>query len=461
MTTATDAPVSTDNPFERVPPQSLEAEQAVLGCVLVDPDAILAVVELVQACHFYRRAHELIFEAVLALFDASEPVDIVTVSEKLKDAGELDTVGGRAYVNELALSVATTENVGHYAQIVRDKATLRALMAAGTDIVYTAQEETDAEKALDKAESIIFKLANEGVSEDTKAIRDILPFSYDQIEERYTNKGSLMGVSSGFYELDSLTSGFQKSDLIIVGARPSMGKTAFCLNIATHVALQDKKPVLIFSLEMSKEQLVQRMLCSEAEVDAQRIRTGEIQPQDFAKISEAMGRLGEAPLYIDDTPGVTLMELRAKARKLKMELGDIGLMVIDYLQLMEARDANSRGDNRVNEIATISRGLKGIARELKAPVIALSQLSRTVESRQDKKPILSDLRESGSIEQDADLVMFLYRDEYYTKELSEKKGIATVIVAKQRNGPVGELDLLFRHNITKFINPAGGYTQIF
>lgn len=451
-----------ENPFERIPPQSLEAEQATLGCILVDPDALLQIVEIVKPKDFYRNAHRLIYDAILTLFDKSEPVDIVSVSEFLKDRDQLEDVGGRSYINDLALAVALSENVAHYAQIVRDKALLRGLIQAGTEIVYTAYEEVEADIAIDKAEQIIFSIAQEGMPDDLVAIKDILPSSYDQIEERFNNKGTLLGVASGFYDLDTYTSGFQKSDLIIVAARPSMGKTAFCLNIATHVSLHEKRPTLIFSLEMSKEQLVQRMLCSEAEVDAQRIRTGEIHPQDFTKISQAMGRLGDAPLYIDDTPGVSLMELRAKARKLKMERGDLGLIVIDYLQLMEAREGGGKAsDNRVQEISAISRGLKGIARELKTPVIALSQLSRAVESRQDKKPMLSDLRESGSIEQDADLVVFLYRDEYYTKELTEKPGVASVIIAKQRNGPVGEVELLFRNNITKFLNPAGKHTQIF
>ncbi len=444
-----------ENPFERVPPQSLEAEQATLGCVLVDSDALLQIVELVKPKDFYRNAHKVIYEAILELFEKSEPVDIVTVSELLKNKALLEDVGGRSYVNDLALAVATSENVGHYAQIVRDKSLLRGLIQAGTDIVYTAYEETESDLAIDKAEQIIFNIAQEGMPDELVSIKHILPDSFEQIEERYNHKGTLLGAASGFYDLDAITSGFQKSDLIIVAARPSMGKTAFCLNIATHVALHEKKPTLIFSLEMSKEQLVQRMLCSEAEVDAQRIRTGEIQQNDFTKIAQAMGRLGDAPLYIDDTPGVSVMELRAKARKLKMEMGELGLIVIDYLQLMEARDGKRGMNDRVQEISAISRGLKGIARELKTPVIALSQLSRAVESRQDKRPMLSDLRESGSIEQDADLVMFLFRDEYYTKELCEKPGVASVIVAKQRNGPVGEIDLLFRNSITKFLNPTG------
>lgn len=451
-----------ENPFERIPPQSLEAEQAVLGSILIDPDALLKVIEVIQPSDFYRQVHKTIYGAMLSLFDRSEPVDIVTVSELLNDQGHLDEIGGRAYVNELALAVVTAENVAYYASLIRDKSILRGLVQGGTEIVYTAYEETDAEAALDKAEQIVFNLAQRGLPDDLRMIRDILPVTYEMIEDRFNNKGSLMGVSTGFYELDTLTSGLQKSDLIIVAARPSMGKTAFALNLASHIALHEKQPVLIFSLEMSKEQLTQRMLCAEAEVDAQRIRTGEISPKDFGKLSEAMGRLGDAPLFIDDTPGVSLMELRAKARKLMMEQGGLGLIMIDYLQLMEVRDVKKGGgDNRAQEISMISRGLKSIAREMNVPLIAISQLSRAVESRQDKKPMLSDLRESGSIEQDADLVVFLYRDEYYTKELCEKPGYASVILAKQRNGPVGEVELLFRNQITKFLNPSAQRIEIF
>ncbi|MCA9840653.1 MAG: replicative DNA helicase [Cyanobacteria bacterium HKST-UBA03] len=451
-----------DGGFERLPPQSLEAEQAVLGCILIDPDAILKVLEIVRPEDFYRQVHKTIYSAMLALFDRSEPIDIVTVSESLNNQGHLEDIGGRAYINELALAVVTSENVAWYAQTIHDKSILRGLVQGGTDIVHTAYESTDAEEALDKAEQIVFNLAQRGLPDDLSVIRDILPVTYEMIEERYNNKGSLMGVSTGFYELDTMTSGLQRSDLIIVAARPSMGKTAFALNVASHVALKENKPTLVFSLEMSKEQLTQRLLCSEAEVDAQRIRTGEITPKDFGKLSEAMGKLGDAPLFIDDTPAISLMELRAKARKLMMEHGELGMIMIDYLQLMEARDSKKGGsENRAQEISTISRGLKSIAREMKVPLVALSQLSRAVEGRQDKKPMLSDLRESGSIEQDADLVMFLYRDEYYSKELCERPGYADVILAKQRNGPVGSIELLFRNQITKFLNPQAQHIEIF
>ncbi len=450
------------NPFERVPPQSLEAEQSVLGGILVDPDAINKVVDLLKPEDFYRQAHQHIFEAVLGLYDKSEPVDIITVSEVLNDSSQLELAGGRSYINDLALSVATTDNITNYARIIRSKSLLRQLITAGTEIVTTAYETPDSDTAIDHAQQSIFQIAQQGMPHDLTHIKDILPFSYEQIEERFTNKGTLMGVSTGFYDLDTYTSGLQKSDLVILAARPSMGKTAFCLNMACNVGLRENRPVLIFSLEMSKEQLVLRMLCAEAEIDAQKIRTGEITENDFQKLSQAMGKLGDAPIFIDDTPGLSVMELRAKARKIQMDVGgDLGLMVIDYLQLMEGPSSKGGGgDNRTQEIGAISRGLKGIARELKVPVIALSQLSRAVESRQDRKPMLSDLRESGSIEQDADIVMFIYRDDYYNPE-SERPGMADIIIAKQRNGPVGEVPLLFQKNITKFKNPHDRKIQIF
>lgn len=450
-------------PGDRLPPQSLEAEQAVLGAILINQTALNVVMENLRPEHFYRPAHQAIFEAAARLFNQNEPVDILTVSETLADMDVLEQAGGRSYVNDLALGVLTTDNVAHYANIIKDKALLRQLNEAGTEIVGLSYEEPEAQIAIDHAQAVIFKVAQQGTMEDLIPIRDILPDTFEQIEERHANKGSLMGVGTGFYDLDHYTSGLQKSDLLILAARPSMGKTAFCLNIVSHVALREKQPVLVFSLEMSKEQLVTRMLCAEAEIDAQRIRAGEITEQDFQKLSVAMGQLGDAPIYIDDTPGLSAMEARAKARRLMMDTGgQLGLVVIDYLQLMEGRSGSSQtgGDNRVQEISAISRGLKGIARELNVPVMALSQLSRAVESRNDKKPMLSDLRESGSIEQDADIVMFIYRDEYYNKE-SERPGEADIIIAKQRNGPVGEFSLLFRHSITKFLNPYKKDNRVF
>lgn len=445
-----------------LPPHSVEAEQAVLGGILFSPDSFNRIVELLRAEDFYRGPHKHIFEAMVGLYDQNEPIDIVTVSEMLNDKESLEAAGGRSYVMDLALSVATAENITYYAKIIRNKSLLRQLITAGNEIAGMCyQPAIDSEEAIDTAQQKVFELAQHGVPQELSHIKDILPESWDQIEERCNNKGQLMGVSTGFYDLDNYTSGLCKSDLIILAARPSMGKTAFCLNIVTHVALREKRPVLVFSLEMGKEQLVLRMLCSEGEIDAQKIRTGEIAEHDFPKLTQAMGKLGEAPIYIDDTPAMSVMEMRAKARKVQMESGgDLGLIVIDYMQLMSGPGGGGNEANRNQEISAISRGLKGLARELKVPVMALSQLSRAVESRQDKKPMLSDLRESGSIEQDADLVMFIYRDEYYNKE-SERPGTADIIIAKQRNGPVGEVSLLFRSSLTRFMNPADRKIQIF
>jgi replicative DNA helicase len=447
-----------------VPPNSGEAEQAVLGGILFSPEVFNKVIELLKADDFYRPAHRHIYKAMIELGNRTEPIDIITVSEWLSDNEQLEAAGGRTYLMDLAMSVATAENAVYYARIIRNKSLLRQLITAGNEIASNCYELPEAEEALDKAQQAIFEIAQHGMPNDLTHIKDILPNSYDQIEERCANKGSLMGVGSGFYDLDAYTSGLQKSDLIILAARPSMGKTAFCLNIVTHVALREQRPVLMFSLEMGKEQLVLRMLCSEAEIDAQKIRTGEMAEHEFSKLHQAMGKLGDAPIYIDDTPGLTVMEMRAKARKIQMESkGELGLIVIDYLQLMSGPNSGGGGGgdaNRSQEISAISRGLKGLARELKVPIMALSQLSRAVESRQDKKPMLSDLRESGAIEQDADLVMFIYRDEYYNKE-SERPGTADIIIAKQRNGPVGEVSLLFRHNITRFFNPADRKITIF
>jgi replicative DNA helicase len=449
--------------FERIPPHSVEAEQAVLGGVLTEPDAFTRIVDILREDHFYRPSHKLVFKTVCTLFEKGEPVDLISVSELLRQQELLEHVGGRAYLNDLALAVMTTANLPYYARIIKDKALQRALIKAGTEVVKAAYESEDADFAIDAAQQAVFSVAQHNISDNLVGVDKILPVTFDQIEERSLNKGSLMGISSGFYDLDAYLSGFQKSDLVIIAARPSMGKTALVLNLVTQVGLREKKPVLFFSLEMSKEQLVQRMLCSEAEIDAQRIRTGDVSENDFMKLSDAMGRLGDSPIFIDDTPGMTVMEMRAKARKLMMERQNepIGMIVIDYLQLMSGRAAASGGgENRQNEIAAISRGLKGLARELKCPVLALSQLSRAVESRDDKRPMLSDLRESGSIEQDADVVMFIYRDEYYNKD-SDTPGIAELIIAKQRNGPTGTVNLIFRNNITRFMNPLDSQVQVF
>jgi replicative DNA helicase len=448
--------------FDRIPPHALEAEQAVLGGVLVEPDSLIRVVDVLREHHFYRPSHRLIYKTVCHLFEKGQPVDLISVSEVLKNQDLLEHVGGRSYLNDLALAVMTTANLTYYATLIRDKALQRALIKAGAEVVRSAYESESAELAIDEAQQAVFAVAQHNISDNLTPIESILPTTFQQIEERNNNKGSLMGVASGFYDLDNYLSGFQKNDLLILAARPSMGKTALVLNLVTHVAMREKAPVLFFSLEMSKEQLVQRMLCAEAEIDAQRIRTGDISETDFSKLASAMGRLGDSPIFIDDTPNMTVMDMRAKARKLMIERQNepIGMIVIDYLQLMQGRAGSTGMENRQNEIAAISRGLKGLARELRCPVIALSQLSRAVESRDDKRPMLSDLRESGSIEQDADVVMFIYRDEYYNKE-TDKPGIAEIIIAKQRNGPTGTVSLIFRNNITRFMNPLDSQVQVF
>ena len=445
--------------LEKLPPQSVEAEQTLLGGLLIDANAIAKVVEILKPDCFYKQAHKHIFSTILNLFNNNEPIDIVTVSENLKSADKLELSGGRAYINDLALSVITSANIEYYAKIIAEKAVLRDLIHAGGEIATIAYDDIDPLKAVDSAEQLIFAISQKKAPENLKHVGEIVIDSYNLIEQRYNNRDELVGVPSGFYDLDEMTAGFQKSDLIIVAARPSMGKTAFCLNIAQEVGIRRKKPVAFFSLEMSKEQLVQRMLCTEAEIDAQRLRVGHMQAEDWTKLSKAMNNMGDCPIFIDDSPGLTISDLRAKCRRLCMKEKEVGLIIIDYLQLMEGSD--KRKNDRVQEISQISRGLKGIARELNAPVIALSQLSRAVESRQCKKPMLSDLRESGSIEQDADIVMFLYREEYYNPEAIEAKNKASVIVAKQRNGPVGEVELLFQNNITKFKNPASSKTNMF
>lgn len=436
----------------KMPPQSIDAEEAVLGALLVNPPSITRVVESLSPESFYKNAHKVLYSAILDLFNKSEPIDIVTVSEYLRDQDKLEKAGGRAYINDLALNVVTTANVEHYAKIISEKGILRELIAAGNEIVSIAFEEGNSDITLDAAEKKIFSIAQKRVTTDLIHVKDLVVTGYEQIEARYNNRNELSGVPTGFYDLDNQTSGLNKSDLIILAARPAMGKTSLALNIALNVALKKKTPVAIFSLEMSKEQLIQRLLCSQAEIDASRLRSGHMQSEDWASLTKAMGELADAPIFIDDTPAVSVMDIRAKCRRLCMEHGNLGLIAIDYLQLMEG---NSKGRiDRVQEISAISRGLKQLARELNVPVIALSQLSRAVEGRTSKKPMLSDLRESGSIEQDADIVMFIYRDDYYNPENLESKGKAEIIIAKQRNGPVGSINLLFQSNITKFKNPT-------
>ena len=433
--------------LEKIPPQNLDAEQSVLGAMLIDKEAAVKVIELLRPQDFYRDANGHVFAAILNLFNRGEAVDLITLSEELRQTDLLDQVGGVSYVAGLANSVPTSANVEQYARIVEEKSLLRRLISVSTRIAqlgYEAGEEV--ESLLDRAEQMIFELAERKTHSSFVPLKAVLMQTFERIEFLHQNKGGIIGVPSGFNDLDRITSGFQPSDLIIVAARPSMGKTAFCLNIAQNASVRKKLPVAVFSLEMSREQLVTRMLCGEAMVDQQKIRTGQLSDDDWQKLTTASGPLSGAPLYIDDSPGVTVVEMRAKCRRLKSEKG-LSLVVIDYLQLMQG---SRKPENRQQEISEISRSLKALAREMQVPVIALSQLSRAVEQRQDKRPMMSDLRESGSLEQDADLVMFIYRDEYYNPE-TDRRSRADIIIAKQRNGPVGSVELGFFKEFTKFV----------
>lgn len=437
-------------------PQNIEAEEAVLGAILVNPTVITKVVEFITSESFYKPAHRYVYEAMLQLFNQNERIDIVSVSDILNFNSKLELIGGRAFINDLSFKTITTSNIEYYAKIVQEKAVKRALINAGSEIVSFGYDLNPTDDSLNNAEKLIFEIASKKATKDMSHVKDLVLTSYEKIEYRYNHKDEMTGVPTGFYEFDNMTTGLQKSDLIILAARPSMGKTAFALNIAQNVAIKAKIPVAIFSLEMSKEQLVQRMLCSEAEVDSQRMRTGNMQRKDWDKLANAMSEISEAPIYIDDTAGCTLTDIRAKCRRLAMEEKNLGLVLIDYLQLMEGVGK----EDRIQQISAISRGLKGLARELDVPVIALSQLSRAVEQRKDRRPMLSDLRESGAIEQDADIVMFIYRDDYYNREEGDeapkatgKEGKSEIIIAKHRNGAVGSFDLLFQGSITKFKNP--------
>lgn len=441
---------TTPDGIERIPPQNIEAEQAVLGAMLIKKEAISAAAELLTGDDFYRYAHRLVFEAIMTLNQANEAVDMITVTDRLKRDGELEKAGGIAFITALANAVPTAANVTFHARIVRQKSQLRHLINAATEIAGTAYEDADdVDEIMDDAEKRILGVTARSNHADFVPMKDILVTTFEQIEKHAANKGTLTGLPSGFLDLDRITSGFQPSDLILVAARPSMGKTAFTLNIATNAAIRREKTVAFFSLEMSKEQLALRMFSAEGQVDSQRLRVGDLKDEEWQQLISAADRLTKAPLWIDDTPGITVMELRSKARRLKAEHG-LDLIVIDYLQLMQGRGRGS-GDNRQQEISEISRSLKALARELKVPVIALSQLSRSVESRQIKRPMLSDLRESGSLEQDADIVMFLYREDYYEKE-TDRQNITEVIVAKHRNGPVDTVSLFFQKEFTKFVS---------
>lgn len=435
--------------IERTPPHNLEAEQAVLGALLLVPDSFAVVSEILRPEDFYGEGHREIYTALKEMAERGRPIDLVTVTEELKSRDALDKVGGAAYLASLAGAVPTAVNAGHYANIVADKGLLRSLINTCTQLASRAYEEgADSEVLLDEAERMIMGLSQRRIGKSYRSIRELLVEALERIEQLCQKKGSITGLPTGFDDLDKYTSGLQPSDLVLLAARPSMGKTSLALNIAQNVAVKYRVPVAIFSLEMSSDQVVQRILCAEALVDQQKMRTGYLQENDWPRLMKAAAKLSEAPLFIDDTPAISLLELRSKARRLKLEHG-IGLLVIDYLQLIQT---GRRSENRVQEISEISRFLKSLARELDIPVLALSQLSRAVEQRGgDRRPMLSDLRESGSLEQDSDMVMFIYRDDYYNED-SENKGVADLIIAKHRNGPTGTIQLAFLKEFTKFVN---------
>jgi replicative DNA helicase len=434
---------------DRLPPQNIEAEQAVIGAIFLEPTALTLASEILIPEDFYRAAHQKIFNAMLKLNDSGKAVDLITVTEELAATRILEDIGGVSYLSEVAGSVPTAANIEYYANIVGEKALLRKLIRTATGIAqdgYTREDEV--ESLLSEAEKSIMEVAQRRNAGAFHNIKDVLVRTYDNIETLHQRTGDVTGIPTGFAELDRMTAGFQRNDLIIVGARPSVGKTAFALNIAQNVAVKSGENVAIFSLEMGAEQLVMRMLCAEGNIDAQRLRTGSLTDDDWGKLTMAMGSLSDAGIFIDDTPGVRISDLLAKCRRLKQEHG-LGMILIDYLQLILG--SGRGGENRQQEVSEISRSLKQLARELQVPVIALSQLSRGVEQRQDKRPMMSDIRESGSIEQDADIVAFLYRDDYYDKE-SENKNIIEIIIAKQRNGPTGTVSLAFVKEYNKFVN---------
>lgn len=443
---------------DRTPPHNIEAEQAVIGSIFLEKEALITVSEILTPQDFYHTSHQKIYEIMLSLGETGEPVDLITVTAALKDRKWLDEVGGVQYLSDLASFVPTAANVEYYAQIVSEKATLRRLIRTATEIATSGYRGLEpVEAIISDAERSILEISQKNQRGGFVKISDVLVETYNRLDQLSRNRGEVTGVPSGYHDLDRMTSGFQKSDLIIVAARPSVGKTAFGLNVAQNVAVRAKKPVAIFSLEMSASQLVARMLCAESNVDANKFRSGRLDEEDWEKIIMGMGTLSEAPIYIDDTPGITISEIRSKLRRLNAELNGLGMVMIDYLQLITGR---SRGgsENRQQEISEISRSLKGLARELNVPVIALSQLSRAVEQRQDKRPMLSDIRESGSIEQDADIVAFLYRDDYYNPE-TEEKNIIEIIIAKQRNGPTGKVKLAFLKEYNKFVNIAHNFNE--
>ncbi|HML35968.1 MAG TPA: replicative DNA helicase [Bacillota bacterium] len=437
--------------YERIPPHNDDAEKSVLGSILLDKDALYEVLEILKPEDFYSEMHKEIYSAVIELYRKSQPVDILTVSEELKKRKSLEMVGGRAYIALLSTVVPSTSNAGEYAKIVAEKAVLRRLIGTASDIIEKGyQEKMESSEVLDFAERGIFEIAQSRQSKDFALIKDVLWENISKIDEMSKLEGNITGLTTGFIDLDSRTSGLQKSDLIMLAARPSMGKTAFALNIAQQAAIKSKAKVLIFSLEMSRDQLGQRMLSMESRIEMQKLKTGTLERKDWDQIHIALDTLSKTSIYIDDTPGVTAMEIKNKCRRLKAEKG-LDLVVIDYLQLMSFE---GRAESRQQEITALSRFLKQLAREMDCPVIVLSQLSRAPEQRNDHRPILSDLRESGSIEQDADIVMFLYRDEYYNPETTDKPNICEVNIAKQRSGPTGSIELTWLGKYTRFVDKS-------
>jgi len=443
-----------DYSLHKVPPQNLEAERSILGGILLDNGAVNHVIEVLDVDDFYSESHRKIFTAIIDLSEKNEPSDLVTLANILRDKNQLEALGGEAYLASLVDSVPSAANIAYYTKIVKEKSTLRRLIGAATEILNDSYNTaTDIDSVLDEAEHAIFDISQNKIKPSFFPIREIVKDSFKTIERLFEQKALITGISTGFKRIDELTSGLQKSDLIIVAGRPSMGKTALAINIADYAAIVNSVPVAIFSLEMSKEQLAFRMLSSEGRVDSQKLRKGWLGETDWPKLTTAAGKLSEAPIFIDDTPAISVLEMKAKARRLKAEKG-LGLIVLDYLQLMKGRDSSMP---REQEISEISRSLKALAKELEVPVMALSQLNRQVEARADRRPQLADLRESGAIEQDADVILFIYRDEVYNKsEDNPERGFAEVIIGKQRNGPTGMARIVFQEKYTRFENPAWG-----